>query len=60
MIVTNILGIDVSKSTIDCHLYQQKEDLEAVPNNDKGFNQLIKWLKTYHNWVSGLLPLFIL
>jgi hypothetical protein len=29
--------IDVSKTTLDCYLYQQKKQLGTVPNNEKGF-----------------------
>lgn len=43
----NILGIDVSKNKLDCILLRpsvsDKELYKKVPNNDKGFQQLIEW-----------------
>jgi transposase len=45
MKITNILGIDVSKSTLDCHLYVQHQQLDSIPNSFQGFKQLSKWLK---------------
>ncbi|HLZ89113.1 MAG TPA: transposase, partial [Puia sp.] len=45
MKITNILGIDVSKSTLDCHLYLQHQQLDSIPNSVQGFKQLNKWLK---------------
>lgn len=44
MKITNVLGIDVSKTTLDCYLYVQKQELESVPNNEKGFKTIHKWL----------------
>lgn len=44
MQISNVLGIDVSKNTLDCHLYLQKEELEAVPNNESGFKTINKWI----------------
>ncbi|HEY4110068.1 IS110 family transposase [Puia sp.] len=45
MKISNIMGIDVSKSTLDCHLYVQRQQLDAVANSAQGFKQLGKWLK---------------
>ena len=49
MTVTNIVGVDVSKATLDCHLYCQNQSLCAVPNTEKGFRQIAKWLKAHHS-----------
>jgi hypothetical protein len=45
MKISNILGIDVSKSTLDCHLHLQKQQLDAIPNTSQGHKQIGKWLK---------------
>lgn len=45
MKIGNIMGIDVSKDTLDCHLYLQRQQLDAVPNSVQGFKQIAKWLK---------------
>jgi transposase len=45
MEISNIMGIDVSKSTLDCHLYLQREDFSSVANSGPGFKQISKWLK---------------
>lgn len=56
MKITNVLGIDVSKTTLDCHLYVQKSQLEPVPNNEKGYKLINKWvLKNCKNSVKGLI-----
>ena len=56
MKISNIMGIDVSKSTLDCHLYLQRQQLDAVTNSAQGFKQLVKWLKKQCNKdVQGLL-----
>lgn len=44
MKVSNILGIDVSKNTLDCHLFLQQKSLSAVSNNIKGFKTIKRWL----------------
>ena len=41
----NIMGIDVSKDTLDCHLYLQRAELSSVINTVQGFKQISKWLK---------------
>jgi transposase len=45
MKISNIMGIDVSKNTLDCHLYLQRQQLDAVANSAQGHKQLGKWLK---------------
>jgi len=47
MKITNIMGIDVSKNTLDCHLYVQREQLDSVANTPAGFKRLVKWLKKH-------------
>lgn len=41
----NVLGIDVSKNTLDCHLYPQNKSLGQVSNDQKGFQKISKLLK---------------
>lgn len=41
----NVLGIDVSKKTLDCHLYPQNKSLGQVSNDQKGFQKISKLLK---------------
>jgi transposase len=45
MKITEILGIDVSKSSLDCFLYSSQLSLEPTTNNEKGFKLICKWLK---------------
>ena len=45
MKIGNILGIDVSKNTLDCHLHLEHQQLDAIPNSAQGFKLLRKWLK---------------
>lgn len=45
MKIKSILGIDVSKTTVDCYLYLEKKQLEAAPNNEKGFKMISQWIK---------------
>lgn len=45
MKITEILGIDVSKSSLDCFLYASDLLMETTANNEKGFKQISKWLK---------------
>jgi transposase len=54
MKITNIMGMDVSKATLDLHLHMQNKSL-CVPNTEKGFEQLSKWLKKELKDTSGLL-----
>jgi len=44
MKVTNIMGMDVSKNTLDCHLFLQQKSLSAVSNDIKGFKIIKRWL----------------
>lgn len=39
-----VLGIDVSKGTLDCHLHRKALSLPAQPNNRKGYQAIFKWL----------------
>ena len=56
MKIENVLGVDVSKATLDCHLYIQKAQLGPVPNNEKGFKTISKWLKRHcKNKVNDLI-----
>lgn len=56
MKIENVLGVDVSKATLDCHLYIQKEQLGPVPNNEKGFKAIGRWLKKHcKNKVNDLI-----
>ena len=42
--VTDIMGMDISKNTLDCHLYVQQKSLAPVSNDLKGFKAIKKWL----------------
>ena len=44
MKVTDIMGMDVSKNTLDCHLFVQQKSLAPVSNDLKGFKAIKKWL----------------
>lgn len=46
MQITSIIGIDVSKKTLDCYLHQEKKQLQSVSNNEKGFKQIESWIRT--------------
>ena len=45
MKITEILGIDVSKSSLDCFLYHSQLPMQTTTNNEKGFKLIRKWLK---------------
>jgi transposase len=45
MKITEILGIDVSKSSLDCFLYSSQLSLQTTANNEKGFKLISKCLK---------------
>jgi transposase len=45
MKITEILGIDVSKNSLDCFLYSLQLSLEPAINSEKGFKSISKWLK---------------
>jgi len=56
MKVTDIRGMDVSKNTLDCHLFVQQKSLGPVSNDLKGFKILKKWLvKELKGKTEGLL-----
>lgn len=43
---TAVLGIDVSKATLDCHImYEEESKHLKIENNRKGFRSLAKWMK---------------
>lgn len=45
MQITSIMGMDVSKNTLDCHLFVEQQSLSAVSNNVQGFKSIHRWLK---------------
>lgn len=45
MKITEILGVDVSKSSLDCFLYHSQLPMQTTTNNEKGFKLISKWLK---------------
>lgn len=55
MKVTSIMGMDVSKKTLDCHLFVQQKSLSAVSNDAKGFKALNRWLRKEVKNLDGLL-----
>ncbi len=55
MKITAIMGMDVSKKTLDCHLYVQQKSLPAVNNDSKGFKVIQRWLKKELKTTEGLL-----
>jgi transposase len=55
MKVTSIMGMDVSKKTLDCHLFVQQKSLQSVSNDTKGFKVINRWLKKEVKNVNGLL-----
>lgn len=55
MKVTSIMGMDVSKKTLDCHLFVQQKGLGSVSNDSKGFKTINRWLKKELKSVKGLL-----
>jgi transposase len=44
MKISSILGIDVSKKTLDCYLHVQQQALPPVSNDLKGFKCIYRWL----------------
>jgi transposase len=46
MKITHIVGIDVSKGTLDYHYYNGLEKSHTVANEDKGYKVLLRWLKS--------------
>lgn len=56
MKVTDIMGMDVSKNTLDCHLFVKQTGLAPVSNDLKGFKAIKKWLtKELKKNTEGLL-----
>lgn len=56
MKVTDIMGMDVSKNTLDCHLFVQQKSLAPVSNDLKGFKSIKRWLtKELKKKTEGLL-----
>lgn len=49
------MGMDVSKKTLDCHLFVQQKSLSAVNNDGKGFRAINRWLKREVKNLNGLL-----
>ncbi len=44
MKISSVLGIDVSKKTLDCYLHVQQQGLPPVSNDIKGFKSIHRWL----------------
>lgn len=44
MKISSILGVDVSKKTLDCYLHVQQKGLDPVSNDMKGFKCIYRWL----------------
>lgn len=55
MKITAIMGMHVSKKTLDCHLFAQQKSLPAVNNDSKGFKVIERWLKKELKTTEGLL-----
>ena len=55
MKVTAIMGMDVSKKTLDCHLFVQQKSLDSVSNDTRGFKAIKRWLLKELNTTGGLL-----
>ena len=55
MKVTAIMGMDVSKNTLDCYLFEQQKSLPPVSNNSKGFKAIKSWLLKELKVTEGLL-----
>jgi transposase len=53
--VTAIMGMDVSKSTLDCYLYEQQKSLPPVSNSLSGFKEIKRWLSKVLKKTEGLL-----
>ena len=49
------MGMDVSKKTLDCHLFVQQKSLPTVSNDGKGFKVIKRWLKKELKSLDGLL-----
>lgn len=55
MKVTAIMGMDVSKKTLDCCLFEQQKSLPAVSNDSRGFKVIKRWLLKELKVTDGLL-----
>jgi len=55
MKITAIMGMDVSKKTLDCHLFVQQKSLPPVSNDSKGFKAITRWLLKELKTAEGLL-----
>ena len=55
MKVTAIMGMDVSKNTLDCCLFEQQKTLPAVINSIKGFKSIKSWILKELKSKEGLL-----
>jgi len=55
MKVTSIMGMDVSKNTLDCHLFNEQKSLSPVSNDVKGFKSIKRWLLKEMKTTKGLL-----
>lgn len=49
------MGMDVSKNTLDCHLFLQQKSLPPVTNDEKGFRAIERWLEKELKTKEGLL-----
>lgn len=49
------MGMDVSKKTLDCHLFIQQKSLPPVSNDSKGFKTIKRWLLKELKTTEGLL-----
>lgn len=49
------MGMDVSKKTLDCHLFIGQRSLSAVSNDANGFKAINRWLKKEVENLNGLL-----
>ncbi len=55
MKITAIMGMDVSKKTLDCHLFVGQKSLPPVSNDSKGFKTIKRWLLKELKTTEGLL-----
>jgi len=55
MKISSILGIDVSKKTLDCYLHVQQQGLPPVSNDIKGFKFIQRWLLKTLKSTEGLI-----
>ena len=49
------MGMDVSKNTLDCHLFNEQKSLPPVSNDVKGFKSIKGWLLKELKTTEGLL-----